>query len=287
MNERHLPTPGQGEQLSCSPDRPGMPRPVQESGTPDWRRYEVAARRFGELIASSIAEAMAEKRDVDRGTARCIAHVLGRSLGRHSALANFARTGEGGYETLREEYLSLRNDDGVAAWTQELIDWLGTHLIRQQYPDARSATYVESYPPRLDNILVPTGVEVGDWYLRVNVPGIYSAKDIQELIRTLAELAVDKDAALRAYLSLPDTNAMSGDIMQDFHDCYLGVFTTVEEAIHELAEVDERERDVFTYAEDRQLVIEQMNPDYEALREEVADAFDLVEEEGRVYVFHK
>lgn len=287
MSERHLPTPGQGEQLSCSPDRPGMPRPVQESGAPDWRRFEVAARRFGELIASGISEAMAEKRDVDRGTARCIAHVLGRSLGRHSALANFARTGEGDYETLREEYLRLHNDESVTATTQELIDWLGTHLIRQQHPDARPTTYVESYPPRLDNILVPTGIEVGDWYLRVNVPGIYGTKDIQELTETLGELSVDRDAALRAYLSLPDTNAMSGDIMEDFHDCYLGVFATVEEAIHELAEVDERERDVFTYAEERQLVIEQVNPDYQALLEEVADAFDLVEEEGRFYVFHK
>lgn len=128
---------------------------------------------------------------------------------------------------------------------------------------------------------------MGDWYLRVNVPGIYCAKNIQELTETLAGLAADKDAALRDYLSLPDTNAMSGDIMQDFHDCYLGVFTTVEEAVRELAEIDERERDVFTYAEDRQLVIEQMNPDYQTLREDVADAFDLVEEEGRVYVFHK
>ncbi|QZY52873.1 hypothetical protein [Leucobacter tenebrionis] len=287
MSERQLPTPGQGEQLSCSPDRAGMPRPVQESGTPDWRRYEVAARRFGELIASGIAEAMEQKRDVDQGTARCIAHVLGRGLGRESALANFARTGEGNYEALREEYLSLHNHEEVNASTQELIDWLGVHLIRQKHPDAKSVLYVEAYPPRLDNILVPTGVEVGDWYLRVNVPGIYGAKDIQELTETLGELAVDRDVALRAYLSLPDTNAMSGDIMEDFHDCYLGVFTTFEEAIHELTEVDERERDVFTYAEDRQLVIEQMNPDYEALREEVADAFDLVEEEGRVYVFHK
>lgn len=230
---------------------------------------------------------MAEKRDVDRGTARCIAHVLGRSLGRHSALANFARTGEGGYETLREESLRLHNDEGGTASTQELIDWLGTHLIRQQHPDAESVTYVEAYPPRLDNILVPTGVEVGDWYLRVNVPGIYGAKDIQELTETLGELSVDQDPALRAFLSLPDVNAMSGDIMEDFHAHYLGVFTATQEAIHELAEVEERERDVFTYAEDRQLVIEQMNPDYEALRDEVADAFDLVEEEGRVYVFHK
>lgn len=264
-----------------------MPRPVQESGTPHWRRFEVAARRFGELIASGIAEAMAEKRDVDRGTARCIAHVLGRSLGRHSELANFARTGEGDYETLREEYLRLHNDESVSASTQELIDWLGTHLIRQQQPDAKPVTYVETYPPRLDNILVRTGIEVGDWHLHVNIPGIYGTKDIHELTETLGELSVGRDAALRAYLSLPDTNSMSGDIMEDFHDHYLGVFATVEEAIHELAEVDERERDVFTYAEDRQLVIEQMNPDYDALRDEVSAVFDLVEEEGRVYVFHK
>lgn len=286
MSER-LPNNIQPEHAASTHEHPVAAYPAPDREIPDWRRFDVAVRRFGELIASGITEAMSEKQDVDRGTARCIAHVLGRSLGRHSALASFARTGEGDYETLREEYLRLHNDDGVAASTQELVDWLGTHLIRQQHPDARPTTYVESYPPRLDNILVPTGVEVGDWYLRVSVPGIYGAKDIQELTETLGELAVDKDAALRAYLSLPDTNAMSGDIIQDFHDCYLGVFATVEEAIHELAEVDERERDVFTYAEDRQLVIEQMNPDYQALREEIADAFDLVEEEGRVYVFHK
>ncbi|SER95936.1 hypothetical protein SAMN05443377_12236 [Propionibacterium cyclohexanicum] len=285
MSERITPNRHDAEHYKPVPEQ--LLRPAAERETPDWRRFDVAARRFGELIAAGIAEATGQRQDIRSGTARCIAHVLGRCLGRESALADFARTGEGDYETLREEYLCLHNDEGVTASTQELIDWLGTHLIRQQHPDARSATYVEAYPPRLDNILVPTGIEVGDWYLRINVPGIYGTKDIQDLTETLGELSVKRDAALRAYLSLPDTNAMSGDIMQDFHDCYLGVFATFEEAIHELAEVDERERDVFTYAEDRQLVIEQMNPDYEALREQVADAFDLVEEEDRIYVFHK
>lgn len=263
------------------------PRPAPERETPDWRRFEVAARRFGELIASGISEAMEQKRDVDSDTARCIAHVLGRSLGRQSALANFARTGEGDYEALREEYLSLHTHESVIASTQELIDWLGTHLVRQKYPDAKPASYVEIYPPRLDNLLVPTGVEVGDWYLRVNIPAIYGAKDIAELKETLGHLSIDKDAALRAFLSLPDINAMSGDIMEEFHQHYIGVYTDREDALHELAEVDERERDVLSYSEDRQLVIEQMRPDYEALHEEVADAFDLIEEEGRVYVFHK
>lgn len=287
MNERHTPNSGQPEPLSCSPGQGGEPRPVQESGTPDWRRFEVAARRFGELIAAGIATAMEQRTVIDQSTARCIAHVLGRSLGRESALTNFGRTGEGDYEALREEYLALHNDPRVTESTQELIDWLGTRLIRQQHPDARAITYREVSPPRLDNILVPTGVEVGDWHFTVQVPGIYGSKDITDLTETLTELSADKDAALRAFLGLPDVNAMNGDIMEDFHQQYVGTYMSVEDAIHELAEVDERERDVLTYAEDRQLVIEQMNPDYEALREEVTDGFDLVEEEGRVYVFHK
>lgn len=287
MHERPIPTPGQPEQLSCSPDRAGAPSPVAENGTPNWRRFEVALRRCGELIAAGLATALEQRTDIDQGTARCIGHVLGRSLGRDSALAAFGRTGEGDYEALREEYLALHNHEGVTESTQELIDWLGTYLIRQHHPDARAATYQEVYPPRLDNILVPTGVEVGDWHFTVQVPGIYGSSDIAELTETLTELSADRDTALRIFLGLPDVNAMSGDIMEDFHQQYIGVYSTVEDALHELADVDERERDVIEYAEERQLIIEQVLPDYDALREQIADGFDLIEHEGRAYVFSK
>lgn len=287
MNEQlnssnQLPSPTVPER-----ERLRAPLPAPQRETPDWRRFEVAARRFGELIATGITEAMEQQRDVDEGTARCIAHVLGRSLGRHSALADFARTGEGEYESLREEYLSLHNHEGVTASTQELIDWLGTHLIRQQHPDAKTIHYEAVYPPRLDNILVPTGVEVGDWYFTVHVPGIYGSTGITELSATLAELSADQDAALRAFLGLSDVNAMSGDIMQDFHDNFVGVYRDKEEALHEITEVDERERDLIEYAAERHLFIEQVSPDYEALAEEVADGYDIVEAEGRAYVFYK
>lgn len=139
----------------------------------------------------------------------------------------------------------------------------------------------------LDNILVPTGIEVGDWYFTVQVPGIYGSSDIAEKTETLRQLSADQDAALRAFLSLPDNNAMSRDIMEDFHQQYVGAFMSVEDALHELAEVDERERDLVEYAAERQLIIEQVTPDYEALHEQVADGFDLVEEEGRIYAFAK
>lgn len=102
MSER-LPNNTQPEHAASTHEHPIAAYPAPDREIPDWRRFDVAVRRFGELIAAGIAEAMEQKRDVDRGIARCIAHVLGRSLGRHSALANFARTGEGDYETLREE----------------------------------------------------------------------------------------------------------------------------------------------------------------------------------------
>lgn len=275
------------EHLPQLPDRQGAPRPAHESETPDWRRFEVASHRFNKHITAGLSAAIDKRTNIDHDTARYLAHVLGRSLGPDSALANFARTGDGDYETLREEYLALHNDPDITEAARQTINWLGVHLIHQKHPDARSATSVEVYPPRLDNVLVPTGVEVGDWYLRVNVPGIYGAKDIAELTDTLGELSVDQDAALRTYLSLPDVNAMSGDIMEDFHQHYVGTFPSHEDTLHELAEVDQRERDLTEYAAERQLIIEHVTPDYEALAEHVADAFDLVDEEGRVYAFYK
>lgn len=277
MNEctPQTPTPDQ---------RPSFPTPNVK---PDWRRYEVAARRYGELIAAGVNTAIHQRTDIDVGTARCIAHVLGRSLGTDSALASFASTGDGDYEALREDYLSLHNDRNVTETTQQLIDWLGVHLIHQRHPAASTVNYAATYPPRLDNVLVPTGVEVGDWYLTVQVPGIYNAKDIDELTSTLDQLHVDQDPALRCFLGLPDVNAMSGDIMTDFHEQYIGTYASIEDAIDDVADVQELQRDLTDYASERQLIIEHMTPDYEALRPIAAEGYDFVEEEGRVYVFSK
>jgi hypothetical protein len=255
---------------------------------PDWRRLEVASRRFGDRIAGGIARSLEDRTEVDQGTARCIAHVLGRSLGRQSALADYARTGEGDYDTLRDEYLRLYNDDAAPASVKEQIDWLGTRLIRSEYPDARTTGYRDQYPLKLDQLLVPTMVEVGDWATTVHVPGNYSGEVIaNDLAPTLVELRLDEAPALRAFLALPDVNAMRGDIMEDFHQNYVGTFTSEEEALHALCDVEEREREVQEHAAERRLYFDTITPDYEALRDEAEEAFDLVEAEGRVYVFSK
>lgn len=286
MNER-LPNTGVPELAEPSPEHPIAAYPAPDRATPDWRRLEVASRRFGELIAAGITTAMEKHSEIDDGTARCIAHVLGRSIGRHSALAGFGRTGQGDYEALRDEYLAIYNGADAPAPTKELVDWLGTYLVQRENHGALRRFGNEYLPPKLEQLLVPTGIDVSDWHFTVHVPANYGREGIEELTETLHELQLDKDEALQAFLSLPDVNAMGGDIMEDFHENHIGTFDSIEHAIHVLLELDEREKEVHEFAAERHLYIESVTPDYETLLERARDAYDVVEWKDKVYAFYR
>ncbi|MBC9944193.1 hypothetical protein ICL81_06655 [Leucobacter sp. cx-328] len=264
-----------------------LPRPAVESDTTDWRRIEVASHRFGDFIAGGIAKAVEQRTDIEKGTARTIAHVLGRGIGRMSALADFGRTGDGDYERIRDEYLTLYQDPDAPAWAREQIDWLGTFLIHRDFPNAQTTDHWEQRPFTLEKLLVPTVMVVDDRAVVTHVPGNYGSSAIADLGETLLELQAHEDAGLRAFLSLPDVNAMSGRIMEDFDEHYVRTYRDIEDAVHELAEVDEREREVTEYASERHLFFDTIQPDFEALIDEAREGYDFVEEEGRVYVFSK
>lgn len=110
------------------PPQPSEPEQIVAATQPDLDRLAQTAARFDDRINQGITEAEHEQREITRDTARLICHVLGRAYGRQSALANFGRTGDGSYETLRPEYLDLYIHPGVSPQTQHWIDWLGTHL---------------------------------------------------------------------------------------------------------------------------------------------------------------
>ena len=278
---KHTPRP------SPETPQPVEVRPARETIGIDWRRLDVEISRFSQYLVDGLSKALQGRSEIDDGTARVIAHVLGRGFGRHSHLAKFGQTGEGNYLELREEYLDIYAAEQVTESIKELIDWFGTYLIHRDGHRNLRRFQNEHLPPKLDRVLVPTGVEIGDWYLTVYVPANHNQASIDELTQTLSELRLDQDPALQAFLELPDVNALSGDIMQDFHDNHIGTYLSVEEAIHELAEVDERQRDVREYAEERHLFIEDLRPDYEALRDQAEEGYDIVERGDRVYVFYK
>ncbi|MDL9980103.1 hypothetical protein [Microbacterium candidum] len=269
------------------PNHSAETRPAPERASPDWRRFEVARDRWLTRIADGIAEAMATHAEIDLMTARCIAHVVGRAYGRESALADFGRTGEGSYLALRDEYLDIYSDARADAITKEWIDWLGTFLVQREKLGSGRQFMNEHLPPKLERLLVATGVEVGDWYFTVHVPASLDGTQIEGLQEELTNLRLDEDEALQAYLSLPDVDANTDMLMESFHENFVATFTSSEDAVHGLCEIDEWEKEVNEFAAERGLFIDQYSVDYEALHDRLRDGYDLVEWKDHVHVFYK
>lgn len=246
-----------------------------------------AAEQLRQLITDGLSAAQSEHREIDTATALHIAHALGRATSADSALAEYGRLGEGDYEVLREEYLALYADEATPPEVQAWIDWFGSYLLQRIHHGSLRRFSNEHLPPTLDRLLVPTSVTVGSNEFIVHVPANYGHSAIAELTETLEELRLPEDEALQAFLSLPDVSAMSGDIMQSFHESYVATFESIDDAVHELLEVDELEKEVHEFAAERHLFIESVTPDYEAMAERAGDGYDLVRWKGRVYAFYR
>lgn len=269
------------------PQRSAEPRPATERGTPDWRRFEVAKRRFDQMISDGITKAHDERTEIDEDTARCIAHVLGRAFGRDSALADFGRTGEGQYLSLRDEYLDLYESKQADAITKELIDWFGTYLAQRENTGTGRQFMNEHLPPTLEQLLVRTSVRVGDERFVVNIPANWHSGHEDELIELLTTLQLPEDPALQAFLSLPDVSAGTDNIMESFHEAFAGTYETEEEALRALSPLEEWETSLADWCINQGIDFEVLKWNYTPLMLRLRDIYDLVEQNGRIHAFVK
>lgn len=262
-------------------------RPPQAGDAPDFRRLEVARGRFGRKIADGIAQALADQTEIDDGTARCIAHVLGRAHGRESALADFGRTGEGHYLTLRDEYLDLYGDERANADAKELIDWLGTYLVQRENTGTGRQFMNEHLPPNLNRLLVRTGVTIsGDRFI-VNIPASWHSGDVDGLIETLTDLQLPEDKALQAFLALPGVSAGTKSIMESFHEAFAGTYPDEEAALRALSPLEDWENSLADWCIDHGVEHEALDWNLTPLFERLADVYNLVEQGGRLHAFVK
>ncbi|GMM97590.1 hypothetical protein [Microbacterium sp.] len=262
-------------------------RPAPERASPDWRRLVVARDRSLTPIADGIAQAIAEREEIDEGTARCIAHALGRAYGPGSALATFGRTGEGNYLSLRDEYLDLYGDERADAVTKEMIDWLGTYLVQRENTGSGRRFMNEHLPPKLDQLLVRTSVRVGDGRFIVNVPASWHSGHEDELVELLTTLQLDQDEALQAFLALPDVSVGTDDIMESFHEAFAGTYQTEEAALRALSPLEDWETSLADWCIDHGLELEALEWNCEPLMARLRDVYDVVEGKGVLHVFNK
>lgn len=242
-------------------------------------------------IYGGTASARREGREIDDDTARRIARVLGRALGRGSRLAEYGRTGytdeAGTYEALREEYLDLYIDPSTPQKVREWIDWFGTYLIGRQQRSSGRQFMNEQLPPTLQLLLVETPVIIGGQSFTVRIPADRTQTNVDELRRTLEILELSRNDALQAFLSLPDVDATSTDLMESFNESLVGSFASTEAALRGLVEIEEWESDLQTFASERGLLPGAVTLDLGVIEAQTREIYDLVEHKGAVYAFNK
>ncbi|WP_315070715.1 hypothetical protein [uncultured Microbacterium sp.] len=251
----------------------------------DLRRMEVAQGRFLNRITDGITRALTDETEIDDGTARCIAHVLGRAFDRSSALADFGRTGEGDYLTLRDEYLALYTDAHITAITKEQIDWLGTYLVQRENTGTGRQFMNEHLPPKLPLLLVRTRIRVdGDEFL-VNIPASWDSGEEDGLVDLLTDLHLPKDPALQAFLALPDVSAGVDNIMESFHATFVGTFKSDEEILRALSPLEDWESSLADWCINQGVDFDALEWSYAPLMDRLRGVYDVVERNGVLHAF--
>lgn len=250
-----------------------------------------SANRAEYDIYEGTTAARREGREIDDETARRIARVLGRALGRGSTLAEYGRTGytdePGTYEALREEYLDLYIDPSTPQKVREWIDWFGTYLVGREQRSSGRQFMNEQLPPTLQLLLVETPLTIGGQTFTVHIPADRTQTSVDELRRTLEILELLKNDALQAFLSLSDVDATSPDLMESFHESLVGSFASVEAALRSLVEIEEWESDLEAFASERGLLPGAITLDSRVIEAQTREIYDFVEHKGAVYAFNK
>ncbi|TFD27338.1 hypothetical protein [Cryobacterium lyxosi] len=241
-----------------------------------------------QTIEGGIDDARARSSDVTEHTARAIARAIANALGDNGrALDEFARTGSGSNATLNEEYLEVYNDPTTPGQVRTWIDWFGTYLVQRENTGSGRQFMNEHLSPKLARLLVRTEVTVGGEQFTVHLPASYGEADITDLAETLKELSLDEDPGLQAFLSLPDVNAMSGNIMESFHEAFAGTYRNTEAALRALSPLEEWESDLAEWVIEQGVEHRALQWNLDPLVQRLRDVYDLVQWRGVFHAFIK
>jgi hypothetical protein len=230
-------------------------------------------------LADVIGDALVElerKGELPDWGARVIARALANKYSRGpTALHQFAATGRIRIGELAVELGVIGDNVPEDSIARRLVDVLGTYLLAE-YEAATAATSDEPTeaaeacppPPEPDEADAQEAGVSGDEDAAARV-----ARGIRQY-----------GAAFRAYLMLPDVNAERPDLLRSFTDFYIGSFRSMVELLGELTDARACMAAVQQTAE--QFGFEAyVTLDYLALGRMARETWDVVELEGRLYVF--
>lgn len=252
----------------------------RESNTPE--RGAASISRFQSRILEGIGAAHREEREIDPGTARLIAHVLGRAVGADSELATYGRSGIGDYDAMRHEYLDLYEAPETPAQIREWIDWLGTYLLNVPRGEGTGEASPHAAPPVP---LLADELMLGEQPVAVHVPGTITGPELQEVVARLTPLHEACRHAVEAFLSLSDVDASAPDIATIFRDAYVGSFGSHTEALRVVTPIEDWEAELAEWARSQGLDPGAVTLNLDAIDTVAQTAYDFVERGGQIHVF--
>ena len=255
------------------------------------QRLTRSAKHFETTIDAAIELASEQGREIDDNTAALLAHVLSRGLGRDSALAEYARTRTGTPDILSAEYLRIYGHPQTPETVRGWINWLGTYLTTQLNDnDLESSSGVDTAPrpqflrpPKLLRSELTISGETVVLHLPPNVDG----PQIQTIVQHLESLLEIESPAFRAYLTLPDVDGSATNLVETFHEFYVGHFDTYGAMIFALSPLEEWQTALGQWTAENGLPHQAVTIDEGIVLEQVREVYDIVEKDGGFYAFNK
>ena len=255
------------------------------------QRLTRSAKHFETTIDAAIQLATEQGREIDDTTAALIAHVLSRGLGRDSALAEFARTRAGTPDILSAEYLRIYGHPQTFGTVRSWIDWLGTYLTtKDNNMDPASSSEAGPTeglqflrPPRL----LRSELTISGETVVLHLPPTVDGPQIQAIVQHLESLPVIESPAFRAFLTLPDVDGSATNLVESFHEFYVGHFDTYGAMIYALSPLEEWQTALGEWTAENGLPHEAVTIDESIVLEQVREVYDIVERDGGFYAFNK
>ena len=254
------------------------------------QRLSRSAKHFETTIDAAIQLASKQGRELDDNTAALIAHVLSRGLGRDSALAEYARTRTGTLDSLSAEYLRIYGHPQTLGTVRGWIDWLGTYLTTKindtdlERPSEASPADGPQFlrPPKL----LRSELTISGETLVLHLPPTVDGPQIQTIARHLESLPVIESPAFRAFLSLPDVDGSATNLVESFHEFYIGHFDTYGAMVYALSPLEEWQTALGQWTAENGLPHKAVTIDETIVLAQVREVYDIVEKDGCFYAFY-
>lgn len=138
-----------------------------------------------------------------------------------------------------------------------------------------------------EQILVADAVVVHGADFCVHVPGSTGQATLSDLGETLGDLNLDRDEALQAFLSLPDVNALSENLLESFEATFAGSFHSLDDALRALSPLEDWENDLADWQVNNGVDEDALEWNYQPLYRRLRDVYDLVEWKVALHAFNK